>query len=295
LKSAGYWIYGACLWIGSGWCRGTGPHRRPEGQGEGDASVKRQLPQIGAVAAGTGVHRKIPHVCDKGVGVNRQLPHAGKGPVGINRKIPHVASKRGVNRAPGVNRQLPAALHSGVATARGGCADRREFILSWLEELADRMRGVRMCCGDWSRVVTPAVTTDIGLTGVFLDPPYDPDECCNVYAQTDQAVQNVARDVLAWAVANGDNPMYRIALCGYEGQYALPDTWSAVRWSAAGGYGNQGNGRGRENAKREVIHFSPHCIKPSLGGLFGAGDDDEELEPIPEEEEGEGLFATAIA
>jgi hypothetical protein len=39
-------------------------------------------------------------------------------------------------------------------------------------ELAARLRRVRVCCGDWRRILTPSVTTYIGLTGVFLDPPY---------------------------------------------------------------------------------------------------------------------------
>ena len=28
------------------------------------------------------------------------------------------------------------------------------------------------------------------------------------------------------------------------------------------GYGSQSNGRGRANAAREVLWFSPHCLRP---------------------------------
>jgi hypothetical protein len=63
-----------------------------------------------------------------------------------------------------------------------------------------------------------------------------------------------------WAVANGDNPMLRIAICGYDDGRDVPDGWSVYRWKARGGYGSQGNGTGRENAKRETIYYSPHCI-----------------------------------
>src|SRR5579863_1799160 len=52
--------------------------------------------------------------------------------------------------------------------------DRAAWLLDWFNELAGRLRNVRVCCGDWSRVVTPSVTWNIGggmLTGVFLDPP----------------------------------------------------------------------------------------------------------------------------
>ena len=38
--------------------------------------------------------------------------------------------------------------------------------------------------------------------------------------------------------------------------------WACFRWRAHGGFGNQGNGRGRANRDRECIWFSPHCVKP---------------------------------
>jgi hypothetical protein len=68
--------------------------------------------------------------------------------------------------------------------------------------------------------------------------------------------------VREWAIENGDNPSLRIALCGYEGEHQMPDSWDCVAWKARGGYGSQGDGRGRENAARERIWFSPYCLKP---------------------------------
>lgn len=49
--------------------------------------------------------------------------------------------------------------------------------------------------------------------------------------------------------------------------------WTAWRWKARGGYGV--SERGRANAARETIWFSPHCLVPGLpvertGDLFGA-------------------------
>ena len=56
----------------------------------------------------------------------------------------------------------------------------------------------------------------------------------------------------------------RIALCGYDTEHgdAMPDGWHAHAWKSRGGYGSQGNGRGRANAGRETVWFSPHCINP---------------------------------
>jgi hypothetical protein len=83
----------------------------------------------------------------------------------------------------------------------------------------------------------------------------------------------VSHEVREWAIENGNDPRMRIALCGYEGEHAMPGTWECVPWKARGGYGSQGEGRGRDNSARERIWFSPHCLKlPTLFDLFRAED-----------------------
>ena len=67
-RIAGWWAWGACSWIGSGWCSGKGPWTLVDG------AVVR--------ATGRGVNRKLPHLDNAGRGVNRKLPHldnAGRG------------------------------------------------------------------------------------------------------------------------------------------------------------------------------------------------------------------------
>ncbi len=71
VKSAGWWVWGACNWIGGGW----GP---------------RQMPHLGN--AGRGVNRQMPHLGDAGQGVNRQMPHLGNAGRGVNRKMPHLGN-----------------------------------------------------------------------------------------------------------------------------------------------------------------------------------------------------------
>jgi hypothetical protein len=140
--------------------------------------------------------------------------------------------------------------------------------LGYLYGLAERLRRVRVCCGDWTRVLGPTPTEKLGLTGVFLDPPYGHAERQDdLYAED----HDVAADVREWAIANGDNPLLRIALCGYDGEHMMPDTWEAVAWKAPGGYGSQGNGTGRANAEREMVWFSPACRKvdrPRQAAMF---------------------------
>jgi DNA adenine methylase len=68
----------------------------------------------------------------------------------------------------------------------------------------------------------------------------------------------IAKDVREWAIEHGDNPKLRIALCGYEGEHDMPDTWQCVPWKAGGGYAaSAGN---HENAHKERIWFSPACL-----------------------------------
>jgi hypothetical protein len=78
----------------------------------------------------------------------------------------------------------------------------------------------------------------------------------------------VAHAVREWAIAHGENPKLRIALCGYEGEHAMPSDWSCLAWKANGGHGNASNGRGRANATRERIWFSPHCLPAAHPELF---------------------------
>ena len=192
VKIAGWWVWGLCSWIGSGWC----------------SAESRQLPHLG----------------DSGKGINRQLPHLGNAGQGINRQLPHLG-------------------------------DAGQDLMGYFNQLANRLRKVRVCCGDWSRILGPTATFKHGITGVFLDPPYssDRDECYSVDSF------DVAHEVRDWAIANGDNSLLRIALCGYDGEHAMPDSWHKVAWKSHGGYGLQGNCKGRENSTKERIWFSPHC------------------------------------
>jgi DNA adenine methylase len=140
-------------------------------------------------------------------------------------------------------------------------------IYDYFDALSARLRRVRVCCGDWRRVTGPSVTYRHGLTAVFLDPPYVQDGRADVYGYESQ----VFADVRQWAIESGQNPLMRIALCGYD--FTMPDGWQCVRWKAPGGYGSQGDGQGRANAHREVIWFSPHCLDLNALPIFAYLDD----------------------
>lgn len=212
VRAAGWWVWGASAWIGSGWCSGEGPWVVKDGRmvrrGDGDEQL--------------GANRKLPHLGDGGRGINRQLQHLSAGGRGVHRP-----------------------------NAQGDPYDPRPHLLP----LAERLRGVRVACGDWSRVTGDSVTGFNGATpcAIFLDPPYD-----EGVGYTGGG--GVSRDVWEWACANGGNPLLRIAVCGYEDGREVPTGWRVMQWKAVGGYGSQGDGEGRVNATRERVWFSPHCI-----------------------------------
>lgn len=146
------------------------------------------------------------------------------------------------------------------------CADRREWLIGWFQRLRDRLRTVRVCCGDWRRVCdSHSVTTRLGLTGIFFDPPYsaEADRCNTLYGVESKTV---AHDVRAYCLERGVDPKMRIVLAGYEGEgheELEVNGWSVLAWKATGGYGNRSD-KGKENAARERLWFSPHCVDPSV-------------------------------
>lgn len=189
-KIAGWWCWGACNWIGSGWCGGEGPWVH-----DGEKLVDR-----------------------------RQLPHLGN-------------------------------------------AGRGQFIYTWFAALHDRLRDVRVTCGDWSRVVKDSVTVRHGLTGVFLDPPY-------FKGMMDYAAggvgTNLATEVQAWCAANGDNPKLRIVICGHAREHdaLLNKGWTERKWAARKGYAT--TDEAVANSASETIWCSPHCVSGSkTADLFG--------------------------
>ena len=134
-------------------------------------------------------------------------------------------------------------------------------ICEYFKMLQKRLSDVRVVCGDWTQVMGGNWRLLFGDCAVFLDPPYAPEQGRRgVYTSDDLTV---AKDVLKWCKDNGDNRLYKIALCGYDGEHNdLEDMgWTVHAWKANGGYANRGDGktRGKENRFKERIWFSPFC------------------------------------
>lgn len=192
VKLAGYWIWAASCWIGSGLtCPNAIPHLTDKGNGVHKASL------IG----------KIPHLTHKGKGVHRPT----------------------------------VQIHD------------------WFQSLSDRLRRVRVVCGDWTRVCGGNSQDKMGICGMFFDPPYGvTDRCQNIYYHDSITIVS---DVQEWVLERGKLPSYRIVVAGYEEYPKLIDNgWRIHHWKASGGYSNQAKNDDENNRHREVLYFSPHCI-----------------------------------
>lgn len=245
---AGRWVWGASCWLGSGWCDPRGVHqKRPQlaGSGTGDDRHPSRGHGVHSVT-----HQTRPHLSSAGLGLHKtRLPHMSGG------DAEGVGYGRGVHNRDG--RRI-AGIHL------------------WIRQLAARLRLVRIVCGDFERVVTPAVTVSHGLTAIIWDPPYNPamrsgriydSEDARGTPHEDTTAQRAARRARALEAEHG--PLLRQVFCGYEGEHDFPG-WRCVPWKTRGGYGNQAHGRGRENSMRERVWFSPHCLhnQPTQGLLL---------------------------
>lgn len=210
VELAAWWIWGASAWLGSGWCRDVGHRKRPAIGGQGDR------PHLGRGVVRPQTHRTRP-----------QLSHAGHGVT--PRQMPMVSGSYTGHAA------LGNGVHSGT---------HREHLIEWFRELAARLRWVRIICGDWRRVLTEAVTTSHGLTGVSLDPPY----CHTLRSPRLYRVDGpqVSGESRLWAIEHGPDPLMRITLAGKgeEHDATLEHDWSKHVWRKDG----------------ETIWASPHCL-----------------------------------
>jgi DNA adenine methylase len=229
-KVAGWWLWGQCCWIGSGWCDWFGqiPHASDAGMG---VQAIGKIPHASDAGMGVQAIGKIPHASDAGRGVQAigQIPHAsdaGRGVQAIG-QIPHASS---------AGRGADALLTSCGRTA-----------WAWLHRIADRLERVRVVHGDWSRCLNNHFGGDD--TAVFLDPPYRSYEA--LYGKAGA----VADAVESWA---RENEHLRIALCGHRDDYKLAG-WDAVEWS---------RGRltysGGQTTDSECVWYSPACLPATL-------------------------------
>jgi site-specific DNA-adenine methylase len=122
--------------------------------------------------------------------------------------------------------------------------------------LSERLRNVQVLWNDFEVAVNKAKHPAHCTAGILLDPPY-PSHLREI--EYDKDGETIWYRAARWAVANGDNPKLRIAVCGYNDANSdalFPPSWSRFVWRRFG--------LGR-NKDKECVWFSPHC---------GGGSDD---------------------
>lgn len=275
-RMAGWWAW--CVSVQIGAWGGGGPWW-PDEEG------KLRKRSRGKRAAGEpGVWTDTPHLSGNGRGVN----HAGTREPGVTGDFPHLTGNgQGVNRPqlrePGLTSDIVSADYERTG---GYHPITMPELRRWMDALCARLRHVRICSGDWTRVVTTGAAFTLpvrqgnGPCGVFLDPPYGDVGRVSLYGAHESLT--VAEDVRRWCLENGDNPKFRIVYAGYdlEGAELEAAGWRVAEWFKAGflkgGMGNVG-GSGAHQQKRERLWFSPHCLRPDATpkqrqtGLFSVG------------------------
>jgi DNA adenine methylase len=163
----------------------------------------------------------------------------------------------------GITRSVPCVGNRGVL--RQNIDD----LKAWMQALSYRLKDTLILNGDWSQAVTPTMMGS-GIAAVFLDPPYGAEADYNSTLYTSQDA-SISTKIKEWCIANGTKPNLRIAYCGYapEGDVLERHGWSVHRWSAQGGYGNQGQANREKvldggqsrlgNRHRECVWFGPAC------------------------------------
>jgi hypothetical protein len=283
-KIAGWWVWGCCCWIGAGWCTHPDWQQLPRLSDPGNAVTTPICQRMHAPIVGQ--HQKRPDISDRpgsrGIHADcRKKRPRLSGNAGTGVHSPDSDSLESETPAsdpldsqhrPQLGDQYSRGRGVHGNDAAGTCEQRRAWLIDWFQRLADRLRVVRVCCGDWLRVCdSHSVTTRLGLTGVFLDPPYRiklKDGTINrdgdLYgSDQNQDVDKLVDHVIAYCIERGPDPLMRIAVCGLtgEGYEALePLGWECVAWRSGGGYGNRN--KANNNRERERIWFSPHCLKP---------------------------------
>ena len=176
---------------------------------------------------------------------SQRRPNIAKGGTGV-----HSQRVRGLKR-PAVSR-IGTGVHS---------TSKRANIYSIFNQLSQRLRNVRVVCGDWSRVCGGDWQDGLGICGIFFDPPYGEKakRSKGLYSTDDMDVADKVRE---WCIERGQRKTHRIILAGYyeEHESLIQEGWRVEKWTAQGGYGNQGNAQGKENREKEALFISPFCL-----------------------------------
>ena len=225
---AGYWIWAASCWIGSGLTR----------QKEINTSEE-------------GLPNKVPHLTrDCGV------VQCGR--------IPFLAHNRGVVQCGYAEKKGVSASIPHLTDDRGTSGSRTVY--EWIHALHRRLRNVKVVCGDWKRVCGGNWQDHEGIVGIFFDPPYSSQRGTDLYHCDDMEVakeveqwclERGERPTYRIVVAGYDD----------EYQQLVKNGWRVYAWKNNIGYSatrRKKTTTKNANRFRERLFISPHCLRRDL-------------------------------
>ena len=244
-QAAGWWMWGAALWIGGGWCSGNGKWQVVNGElvaVDGSAKPAAAIPRKRQKVS------RVGGVVETG-GVKRQRQDLGRAGVFSIKE----------------DAELVEGIFDVVPWGNGA------HLVEWFAAIALRLEKVSIVAGDWTRVLGDVPLwggVGRGIAGVFLDPPYAADQRSR--PDTDLYgldTVTVSTDVREWCVEYGGRPDIRIVLAGMDTEHdeLVELGWMKHNWSAGGGYS-----RGEKQDRRhvEALWMSPNCLTFAQQALF---------------------------
>jgi len=204
-----------------------------------------------------------------------KMPRSSTREPGVSRKIPNLGDN-------GSGVCGPLLREPGISLLKRNFPEEDDFhpitmprLRWWMRLLSARLRHVRICNGDWSRVCTSGAMHTLsvrtgGVCGVFLDPPYFTDDRTPGLYSVDDG--SIAASCRAWAIEAGRDPRNRIVLTGYDSEHEELERhgWTVHEWFKYAGFMTPG--RNKSFGLRERLWASPHCLRPDMQpeqlGLF---------------------------
>ena len=246
----------------------------PDGGGSGVSAQRDRVP--GDKMPGMGIK-----VGGKGVQQQRdQMPHDKRpriyprgGGTGVNMQrdnVPRDQRPDIQNQPGGQGAQIQRTTLHGDGILDGS------RLRPWFRAIAERLARVIILNRGWEWALTDSVlqqtpSSPKPAVGVFLDPPYrtqrkDGGKRSTGLYQGDNAAASdaVAAATYAWALEHGDR--YRVAYCMHEGDFPVPDGWTAETM----GFSGHRDAAKKEKAVDQVM-FSPACVPVPTDPQLGFG------------------------
>lgn len=146
-------------------------------------------------------------------------------------------------------------------------------LLGWFASLQKRLERVYVLNRNWDSGLSPTVLGDViskrdKSIGIFMDPPYLTTARSKLYHSDvdEDDPDRAAVESYEWSVKNGER--YKIAYACHEGDFDVPDGWTAETMSFRGIRSKR-----KQTAQQDMVMFSPLCESSNSGSDMFKGPD----------------------